>query len=628
MSEAKTQAFQAEVGAVLRLVVNSLYSHPEVFIRELISNASDALDRLRFESITQPNLIAEGEQFRIKISIDAGARTLTIDDNGIGMTQEELSQNLGTIARSGTREFLKQVQQAREAKNSSMQLIGQFGVGFYSAYLVADRVEVVSKKAGSLEGYRWSSDGKDGFTIEPAAREGQGTTLILHIKEDQSEFLQEYRIRSLIERYSDYVGHPIELAKKDPKTSEVSFDRINRANALWQRNPKEITQEQYHEFYKHLTHDWEEPLAYRHFQVEGTQMFTGLLFLPKRPPFDLFDPSSKHGVRLHVQRILIMENSEELLPKWLRFLRGVVDSEDLPLNVSREILQDSRAVRTIKKQVVNHALLMLEELERDKAEQYGQFWEAFGTVLKEGLHFEPEEKARISKLLRFASSTESGQVSLSSYVSRMKPEQPAIYYAIGPSLSVLAASPHLESLRAKGYEVLLLTDPVDPFVMSNLPEFEGKQLQDAMTAALDLSEKKDEKSKTETEEQEPLFEKMKGILGDRVQAVRASKRLADSPVCLVSPEGALSPHIERMLRARQMDVPETKRVLEVNRDHAVVVGLRKLFLIDPNSSKFSEWVELLYDQALIAEGSPPSDPGQFAKRMSRLLTDAAEAALK
>lgn len=627
MSEANTQAFQAEVGAVLRLVVNSLYSHPEVFIRELVSNASDALDRLRFESVTQPDLVTAGEDFRIRISIDAEARTLTIDDNGIGMTREELTQNLGTIARSGTREFLKQLEQAREAQNSKMQLIGQFGVGFYSAYLVADRVEVTSRKAGSNEAQRWSSDGKEGFTIEPAERESQGTTLVLHLKEDQSEFLEQYRIRSLIERYSDYVGHPIELAKKDPKSGETKFERINRANALWQRNPKEVTPEQYQEFYKHLTHDWEEPVAYRHFQVEGTQMFTGLLFLPKRPPFDLFDPSSKHGVRLHVQRILIMENSEELLPKWLRFLRGVIDSEDLPLNVSREILQDSRAVRTIKKQVVNHALSMLEELERDKAEQYDAFWDSFGAVLKEGLHFDPEEKLRISKLLRFRSSTESGLVSLPAYLSRMKPEQPAIYYAIGPSIGVLSASPHLESLRAKGYEVLLLTDPVDPFVMSNLPEFEGKALKDAMTAELDLSDKKDD-AEPKQDDKEPLFDKMQEILGDRVQAVRASKRLADSPVCLVSPEGALSPHIERMLRARQMDMPETKRVLEVNRDHKVIVGLRKLLLIDPNASKLTDWVELLYDQALIAEGSPPADPGKFAKRMAHLLTDAAEAALK
>ncbi len=627
MSEAQNHAFQAEVGAVLRLVVNSLYSHKEVFIRELVSNASDALDRLRFESLTQPELCGEGTQFRIRLSVDPEARTLTIDDNGIGMSAEELTQNLGTIARSGTREFVKRLEQAREAQNSSVQLIGQFGVGFYSAYLVADRVEVVSKKAGTNAAYRWASDGKEGFTVEPAERAEHGTTLVLHLKDDQSEFLEEYKLRSLIERYSDYISHPIEFIKKDEK-SEEKFERLNRASALWQRNPKEVTVEQYHEFYKHLTHDWEPPVAYRHFQVEGTQMFTGLLFLPKHPPFDLFDPSSKHGVRLHVQRVLIMENSEELLPKWLRFLRGVVDSEDLPLNVSREMLQDSRAVRTIKKQVVNNALTMLEELERDKAEEYASFWESFGAVLKEGLHFDPDEKDRIAKLLRFASSTETGTVSLPSYVARMKPDQPAIYYAIGPSLGILAASPHLESLRAKGYEILLLTDPVDPFVMSNLPEFDGKSVKDAMGAGLDLSDKKDDKSESKEDDKEPLFDKMKEILGDRVKEVRASKRLADSPVCLVSPEGALSPHIERMLRARQMDMPETKRVLEVNRDHSVVVGLRKLLLVDPNSPKLGEWVELLYDQALIAEGSPPADPGQFAKRMARLLTDAAEAALK
>jgi molecular chaperone HtpG len=628
MSEAQTHAFQAEVGAVLRLVVNSLYSHKEVFIRELVSNASDALDRLRFESLTQPELVAEGTQFRIRLAIDAQARTLTIDDNGIGMSADELTQNLGTIARSGTREFLKQLEQAREAQSSSVQLIGQFGVGFYSAYLVADRVEVVSRKAGTDTAHRWVSDGQEGFSIEPAERAEQGTTLVLHLKEDQSEFLDEYKLRSLIERYSDYISHPIELLKQDDKSDEQKIDQLNRASALWQRNPKDVTLEQYQEFYKHLTHDWEPPVSYRHFQVEGTQMFTGLLFLPKHPPFDLFDPSSKHGVRLHVQRVLIMENSEELLPKWLRFLRGVVDSEDLPLNVSREMLQDSRAVRTIKKQVVNHALSMLEELERDKSDEYSRFWESFGAVLKEGLHFDPDEKERISRLLRFASSTEAGIVSLPSYVSRMKPDQPAIYYAIGPSLGVLAASPHLESLRAKGYEILLLTDPVDPFVMSNLPEFDGKPVKDAMAAGLDVSDKKEDKGGSPEDDKEPLFDKMKEILGERVKEVRASKRLADSPVCLVSPEGALSPHIERMLRARQMDLPETKRVLEVNRDHAVVVGLRKLLLVEPNSPKLGEWVELLYDQALIAEGSPPDDPGQFAKRMARLLTDAAEAALK
>ncbi|MGC4068110.1 MAG: molecular chaperone HtpG [Polyangiaceae bacterium] len=459
---------------------------------------------------------------------------------------------------------------------------------------------------------------------------------MLHLKDDQSEFLEEYRLRSLIERYSDYISHPIELKRAPKKTADdkpeekpeaEQFDRINRANALWQRSPKDVTADQCKEFYKHLTHDWEEPLAYRHFRVEGTQMFTGLLFLPKHPPFDLFDPSSKHGVRLHVQRVLIMENSEELLPKWLRFLRGVVDSEDLPLNVSREMLQDSRAVRTIRKQVTNHALSMLEELERDRAEDYATFWEAFGTVLKEGLHFDPEDKARIAKLLRFSSSTESGPISLSSYVARMKEGQKAIYYAIGPSLAVLSASPHLETLRQRGYEVLLLTDPVNPFVMSNLPEFEGKSLKDAMAADLDLSTE-GEKKEPEDDSKDPLLERIQSILTGKVKEVRASKRLADSPVCLVLPEGALAPHIERMLRARQMDVPETKRVLEVNRDHPVIVSLRKLVLVEPNSPKLEEWVELLYDQALIAEGSPPEDPGRFAKRMAQLLTAASEAALK
>lgn len=645
MAEVKSQAFQAEVGAVLRLVVNSLYSHKEVFLRELISNASDALDRLRFEALTQKELLPEGEELKIRLSTDKTQRTLTIEDNGIGMTAEELAQNLGTIARSGTREFLKKIEEAKAAQQaaqgSGVQLIGQFGVGFYSGYLVADKVSVVSRKAGSTEAHSWSSDGKEGFTIESAERATQGTTLTLHLKEDQSEFLEEYRLRSLIERYSDYISHPIELlraprpkstestdeAAKKAEPEEPKFERVNRANALWQRSPKDVTEDQYKEFYKHLTHDWEEPLAHRHFRVEGTQMFTGLLFLPKHPPFDLFDPSSKHGVRLHVQRVLIMENSEELLPKWLRFLRGVVDSEDLPLNVSRETLQDSRAVRTIRKQVTNHALSMLEELARDKEAEYGTFWEAFGVVLKEGLHFDPEDKDRIAKLLRFSSSTENAAVSLSSYVSRMKPDQKAIYYAVGPSLSVLNTSPHLETLKSRGYEVLLLTDPVDPFVMSNLPEFDGKKLVDAMSAKLDLSTESEPKDTTD-DDKDVLFERIKAVLGDKVAEVRSSKRLHDSPVCLVLPEGAMAPHIERMLRARQMDVPDTKRVLEVNRDHAVIVSLRKLALIDPNSAKLSDWVELLYDQALIAEGSPPDDPGRFAKRMAQLLTDASDAALK
>lgn len=633
MTEIARHSFQAEVSQVLSLVVGSLYSHKEVFLRELISNAADALDRLRFESLTRPELLPSGEELKIRIVIDKAARTLSIEDNGIGMSEEELVANLGTIARSGTREFMKRLSEAQQAAASGVQLIGQFGVGFYSAFLVADEVVVTSRRAGSTEAYTWRSEAKEHFTVEPAERGSQGTSIQLRLKADQDEFLERYRIRSLIERYSDYISHPIEVGGPSDKPAaegaapETTFERVNRASALWQRNPKEVTEEQYREFYKHLTHDWEEPVTHRHFVVEGTQMFTGLLFLPGRAPFDLFDPTSKAGVRLHVRRVLVMENSEELLPKWLRFLRGVVDSEDLPLNVSRETLQDSRVVRTIRKQVTQHALTMLEQLATERPEDYRRTWEAFGAVLKEGLHFDPEERERLSRLFRFQTSTTDGWQSLADYVGRMKPDQEHIYYAVGPSRKVLEQSPHLEILRKHGLEVLLLTDPVDPFMLPNLPEFEKKPLRDAMTGDLSLP-KSAEPEKADTETPEPLFEKMQSVLGDRVEKVRASSRLADSPACLVRPEGALAPHIERLLRARNMELPATKRVLEVNRDHPVMVAMRRLFLVSPDSPKLAEWIELLYDQSLLAEGSPIEDPAAFVQRISHILADAAEQALR
>lgn len=626
MTQDSTQPFQAEVSEVLRLVIDSLYSHKEVFMRELVSNAADALDRRRFESLIHPELLDGNTQLRIRILIDEGDATISINDNGIGMSAEELAQNLGTIARSGTREFLKG-DVARKA-DGEMQLIGQFGVGFYSSFLVADRVTVLSRRAGSEQAAQWVSDGRNGFTVDPATRDEPGTTVTLKLKAEQGEFLQEYRVHQLVERYSDYIDHGIELARIAKGEAEPKeWTTVNRRGALWQRNPKEVTDEQLQDFYKHLTHDWEAPRAHRHFRAEGTQMFTGLLFLPAHPPFDLFDPSSKHGVRLHVKRIMVMESSEELLPKWLRFIRGLVDSEDLPLNVSRETLQDSRTVRIIRKQVVNHSLAMLEEIEHDRPEQYAEVWQAFGAVLKEGLHFEPEEKDRLAKLLRFSSSTEPGLVSLASYVSRMKEGQEAIYYALGPSAAVLAASPHLEVMRARGFEVLFLTDPVDPFAISNLQEFDGHPIKDAMAANLELPKSDTDPKQDADASSDALLEKMKTVLSDRVGSVRASSRLSNSPVCLVAPEGALAPHIERMLRARQMDVPETKRILEVNRDHPVVVALRKLLLVEPSSPKLAEWIELLYDQALVAEGSPVENPAEFAQRLARLMTDAADKAL-
>ena len=636
MTEPIRHAFQAEVAEVLKLVVTSLYSNKEVFLRELVSNAADALDKLRFQGLSNPDLLTEGEALTIKITIDPVAKTLTIADNGIGMTEAELGENLGTIARSGTREFAKRIEQARANAEAAPHLIGQFGVGFYSAYLVSDNVEVVSRAAGQEQAYRWASDGKQEYVVEPATRETQGTSVILHLREDTAEFLEEYRLRSLIQRYSDYINYSIELAALKPD-KEPEYSAVNKASALWQRPPKEITDDQYDEFYKHLAHDWEKPVTRRHFHIEGTQEFTGLLFLPKNAPFDLFDPSSKHGVRLHVRRVLVMEACEEILPKWLRFIKGVVDSEDLPLNVSRETLQDSRIVKTIRKQVVNHSLTMLEELASDHAEQYRVFWEAFGPVLKEGLHFDPDEKERIASLLRFNTSgadrssdhsSASQPTSLKDYVSRMKEGQSEIYYAVGPTSKLLSASPQLEGLRQKGFEVLFLTDPVDPFAISNLDEFEGKRLADAMSADFKLpGDEQTAASEEEAKASEPLIKKIQEVLGSRVNEVRVSRRLADSPACLVVPSGGLPPYLERMLKARQMDVPQAKRILEINPEHALIAQLRKLNIVEPNSPKLVDWVELLYDQALLAEGSPLEDPARFARRLTQLMSDAASSAL-
>jgi molecular chaperone HtpG len=547
------------------------------------------------------------------------------------MTEQELIENLGTIARSGTREFSQMIAQAAEAKESGTQLIGQFGVGFYSAYLVADRVTVVSRAAGSDQAYCWESDAKESFTIVPAEREARGTTIVLHLKPDQKDFAQTYRLKEVIRRHSDYVGHPIELeveqtvGEGDEKKTEKVWELVNQANALWQRPAKEVELEQYQEFYKHLSHDWEDPLAHRHFRIEGTQMFTGIVFLPKTARADLLDPRGEHGVRLHVRRILAMESCEELLPKWLRFVRGVVDSEDLPLNVSRETLQDSKAVKIIRKQVTSQVLSMIEELETEKPEDYLTFYEQFGSVLKEGLYFEPEHKDRLAKLLRFKSSesTEStkGWVSLSDYVSRMKEGQPGIYYVEGQSVDVLKEGPHLEQLKKKGFEVLFMTDGVDPFALEQLTEFEGKKLINAMQGALDLGEGAEE-SEEQKLNSEGLVGKFKEVLGELVADVRTSKRLAESPACLVTAEGGLPPHMEAMFRAQNLSIPAQKRILEVNPDHPVVRNLQKLVQEKPETPELREWMEVLYDQALIAEGSQVKDPTRLAKRLTALLSRA------
>jgi molecular chaperone HtpG len=630
MSEATTHSFKAEVSQVLHLVVNSLYSHKEVFLRELISNASDALDKRRFEAVTHAEL-ASGTELKIQISVSPGASTLTISDNGIGMNATELEQNLGTIARSGTREFLNKIQKAREASDQGLQLIGQFGVGFYSAYLVADRVDVITRRAGEDAAHHWSSDAQESFTIEPAERPEAGTTLILHLKEDQKEFLSPNRLRELVRRYSDYIGHPIEIempakpTKEGEAPSDATFERINQASALWQRSPSEVSEEQYTEFYRHLTHDFEAPLGHRHFKVEGTQLFAGLVFLPKRAPMDLYDPAAKHGIRLHVRRVFVMDDCAELLPNFLRFVRGVVDSEDLPLNVSREILQDSKLVRVIRKQVVNHSLSMIEDLAEKDTTVFAKFWSDFGAVVKEGLHFESEHRERIAKIVRYESSTQPGLTTLDEYVSRMKEGQKAIYYATGTSRALLDSSPHLEGLKKRGYEVLFMTDGVDPFAVTSLGEFEGKPLVSAMDENLELGEENlsAEERATEAEQKkqaEPLVERFKSVLASKVGEVRLSTRLTDSPVCLVIPDGGMAPHIERLMMARQMGMPAQKRILELNPGHPLIQNLERRSEAEPHS--VAAWIELLYDQALIAEGSPLENPAAFAQRLTSLLTSA------
>ncbi|HKU41159.1 MAG TPA: molecular chaperone HtpG [Polyangiales bacterium] len=628
----ETHRFEAEVSQVLSLVINSLYSNKEVFLRELISNAADALDKLRFEALGKPALIPEGHTPHIRLIPDEHAKTLTIYDNGIGMSEESLRKDLGTVARSGSKELVERLRAAEQKHD--LKLIGQFGVGFYSGYLVADRIEVISRAAGSDQAFKWSSDGKESFSIEPSERDEIGTSVVLHLKPEQEEYAKEWRLRALVERYSDFVSQPIEMkVVRKPKEGEVEvkFEPINKASALWMRSEKDVSDDQYNEFYKHLTHDWEPPFARLHFHVEGTQMFTGLLYIPKRPPFDLGNPEWKHGVRLYVRRVFIMDNCEELLPRWLRFVRGVIDSDDLPLNVSRELLQDSATVKTIKKQVVRRVLDLLNKLSTDKPDEYLEFWSKFGPVLKEGLHFEPQQAEKIAPLLRYESSASDKLTSLAEYVKRMPEGQSKIYYAQGPNRQLLLASPHLEALKKRGYEVLFMTHGIDQWAVEGLKEFEGKKLVDAMQeGAFDDKPADEDKPETEDEEKKEasseeakaigdLCGRAKTVLESAVSDVRASERLTDSPACLVIPRGGLPAHIERLLRAHQQDLPEQKRILELNPTHPLVLRMKEELERDAESPRLTEWIELLYDQALLIEGSPLPDPARFSKRLVALM---------
>ena len=632
-----TFKFQAEVTKVLSLVIHSLYSNPDVFLRELVSNASDALDKLRFRAVTDPSLLAGGEELKIRLIPDAENKTLTIWDNGVGMNADALARELGTVAHSGTKSFFEKIEQA---KRSDVNLIGQFGVGFYSAYLVADRVEVVSRAAGESQAFKWTSEGAETFSIEPAERETQGTTIVLHLKADAEDagkstggYLEGYRLRTLVRRYSDFLDYPVELVTKDKDGAE-KVEKLNQGKALWEKRPSEVTKEQYEELYKHLTHDFEPPLTYRHFHVEGTQLFTGLLYVPKKPPFELFSPDARHGVRLYVKRVFIMDDCQELLPRWLRFVKGIIDSDDLPLNVSREILQDSKIVKVIRKQIVKQLLDSFEGIAKDDAARYAEFWTAFGAVIKEGLHFEPENKDRIAPLLRYESSKGEGLVSLADYKSRMPEAQKAIYYVLAESRALAERSPHTEALRGRGFEVLYMTEAVDQFAVDGLDEYDGLPLVSATSSDLKLPDDaaETEETKKEKEDQKAdtlkdLREHMRRTLQDQVSEVRVSDRLKDSPVCLVVPDGGLAPYMERLIRATQKNAPKTKRILEVNPAHPLVQNLERLFEKDAESPKLGEWVELLFEQALLAEGSPVEDPVRFASRLTTLLQDASGAAV-
>lgn len=624
---AEKHAFQAEVNEVLSLVVNSLYSHREVFLRELISNAADAIDQLHFRSLTDHALLGDDKELRIELIRDDKAGTLTIRDNGIGMTRDELIGNLGTIARSGSKKLM---QSLTAEQKKDLTLIGQFGVGFYSAFLVADSVTVVSRKAGSDETWVWQSEAKGDFEVRPGERPGRGTDVVLHLKADAREYLDEWPLRSLVGKYSDYVRWPIrmEIERGGGDEQKREWATLNQARALWTRPKAEITDEQHREFYKSLTHDWQSPLAWTHFKVEGTHELTGLLYIPGKAPFDLVE-RRKGGVKLFVKRVFIMDDAQEIVPEWLRFVRGVVDSEDLPLNVSREILQQDATTRFIKKQLVGKTLSLLEELaaegetereidgEKKKVDRYLQFWGEFGRLIKEGVYHDFESRDRLSRLLRFRSTKDDGWHGLQAYVSRMPSGQKGIYYVAAESLAVAKASPHIEALQRHGYEVLLLTDPIDEWIVDALRKFDDKEFVSAAKGALELPESDEQKQAKEAKQKElaPLLERLQKALGEQVKSVRVTDRLTDSPACLVADEHGMSARQARVLREAGHDVPEPKRILELNAGHPVVQKLAAL----TDDAQFADWSLLLRDQALLAEGSLPPDPAAFARRLTALM---------
>ena len=657
MASTQTHSFQAEVAQLLHLVTHSLYSNPDIFMRELISNASDASDKLRFEALAQPDLYEGQADLQVRVSFDKAAKTITITDNGIGMSATEAIEHLGTIAKSGTKDFMGRLTGDQKA---DAQLIGQFGVGFYSGFIVADKITVESRRAGlpASEGVRWVSGGTGDFSTEAITRAERGTSITLHLREDQLDYLNGYKLKSIISQYSDHISLPILMPKEEWKEGENDqpgemvrtdeWEQVNEANALWSRAKKDITPEQYKAFYQQISHDYSDPLAWSHNKVEGNTEYTQLLYIPAKAPFDLYQRDSKRGLKLYIRRVFIMDDAEALLPQYLRFVKGVVDASDLPLNVSREILQESRDVKAIREGNTRRVLAMLEDMAKKQGEaadaaatssddtrdaqesptpDYAKFYAEFGAVLKEGLGEDHANTERIAKLLRFASTTtDSTSVSLADYKARMKEGQEAIYYITADTFAAAKSSPQLEVFRKKGIEVLLMADRVDEWALNFLPEFDGTPLQSVAKGAVDLGALQDEDEKKAAQDAQeaarPLLDKLKEALKDKAEDVRATTRLVDSPACLVSQEHGMSTQLARMLKQAGQPVPNVKPVLEINPQHALLQKLQTLqgeAGADAASSRFDDLAHTIFDQALLAEGGLPEDPAAYVRRVNALL---------
>ncbi|MBS5774288.1 MAG: molecular chaperone HtpG [Enterobacter cloacae] len=622
MKGQETRGFQSEVKQLLHLMIHSLYSNKEIFLRELISNASDAADKLRFRALSKPDLYEGDGDLRVRVSFDKEKRTLTIADNGIGMNRDEVIDHLGTIAKSGTKAFLESMG-SDQAKDS--QLIGQFGVGFYSAFIVADKVTVRTRAAGESaeNGVFWESEGAGEYTVADITKADRGTEITLHLREGEDDFLNDWRVRSIISKYSDHIALPVEIEKQEEKDGEtvVTWEKINKAQALWTRNKSEIKDDEYNEFYKHISHDYSDPLIWSHNRVEGKQEYTSLLYIPSQAPWDMWNRDHKHGLKLYVQRVFIMDEAEQFMPNYLRFVRGLVDSNDLPLNVSREILQDSSVTRSLRTALTKRVLQMLEKLAKDDAEKYQTFWQQFGLVLKEGTGEDSGNLETIAKLLRFASThndSSAQTVSLEEYVSRMKEGQEKIYFITADSYAAAKSSPHLELLRKKGIEVLLLSDRIDEWMMSYLTEFDGKLFQSVAKADASLDKLADEVDETTKEAEkalEPFVERVKTLLGERVKEVRLTHRLTDTPAVVVTDADEMSTQMAKLFAAAGQSAPEVKYIFELNPDHALV----KRAADTQDEGQFNQWVELLLDQALFAERGTLEDPNQFIRRMNQLL---------